>query len=241
MRKGTVFRFIKTFNNSAVFNMSFDKTLIDSFKHNEQPVLRFYTWENSMTVGVSQDPKMYATRYPEFKNNCAKRMTGGGALFHGHDLSYSLIVPTHYLEGLSVKESYESLCTFLLHFYKSLGLTANYAKDDESIVLSKSEFCQVGYEAYDIIVNGFKMGGNAQKRSKKFIFQHGSIPIHSTNNTTEQGKSLEDLTIKTTYEETVMKLQKSFEETFEVHLNESSLTTEEKHCLNKLLEESNDS
>lgn len=237
MEKEINFRFIKTFEQNATFNMAFDKTLLNSFKYQEKPILRFYTWEKSFTVGISQDPKEYSIRYPEFNANYAKRMTGGGALFHGHDLSYSLIVPTGYLEGLSVKESYEKICTFLLNFYKSLGLDAKYAKDDETITLSKSEFCQVGFEAYDIIVNGLKIGGNAQKRSKKFIFQHGSIPIFKPDNKKELGNSLEDFDITISYEDAMMKLSKAFETTFEVNLLESTLNSEENEYLNKLLEE----
>lgn len=68
-------------------------------------------------------------------------------------------------------------------------------KDIESIVLSKSPFCQVGFEAYDIIVNGRKIGGNAQKRAKNVIFQHGSIPIKSIKNDEKYGASLEDFSI----------------------------------------------
>ena len=237
MQKGINFRFIKTFNQSAAVNMGIDKTLINSYKYDQKPTIRFYTWEKSFTVGVSQDPDEYSKLYPQYNGNCAKRMTGGGALFHGHDLSYSLIVPTQFLEGLSVKESYEVICTFLINFYKNLGLNANYAKDDENITLSKSNFCQVGFEAYDIIVNGLKIGGNAQKRSKKFIFQHGSIPINSVENKEELGNSLKDVNINISFDEAIERLSQSFKETFEVDLIESQLNDDENAYLTKVLEE----
>lgn len=237
MQKGINFRFIKTFDQSASVNMGIDKTLINSYKYDQQPTIRFYTWEKSFTVGVSQNCEEYSKLYPQYNRNCAKRMTGGGALFHGHDLSYSLIVPTQFLEGLSVKESYEVICTFLINFYKNLGLDAKYAKDDESITLSKSNFCQVGFEAYDIIVNGLKIGGNAQKRSKKFIFQHGSIPINSVENKEELGNSLKDVNINISFNEAIERLSQSFKETFEVNLIETSLNDEENAYLKKVLEE----
>ena len=237
MKKDTNFRFITTYNKSALLNMAIDKTLLNSFNHDEKPIIRFYTWEKSFTVGISQKPEDYAIRYPDFKKNYAKRMTGGGTLFHGHDLSYSLIIPTSYLEGLNVKQSYEKICTFLLNFYKNLGLDAKYAKDDENITLSKSEFCQVGFEAYDIIVNGLKIGGNAQKRSKKFIFQHGSIPIKKVNNKIELGNCLQDFDINISYDQAMIRLSEAFENTFEVNLIESTLSSEEQTYLNKMLEE----
>lgn len=233
----TNFRLIYSHNQSAKLNMSIDKTLSTLFKEYEQPIMRFYTWEKSFTVGISQKTQTYTKRYPQYNNNCAKRMTGGGTLFHGHDISYSLVLPTSYLQDLNVKESYEKICTFLLNFYISLGLDAHYAKDSKNIVLSKSEFCQVGFEAYDIIANGLKIGGNAQKRSKNMIFQHGSIPLYSINNNKESGSSLEDLGIKISYEEAMNKLKHSFEDAFNVTLNNSSLNDKENKYLEQLLQE----
>lgn len=237
MSKETKFRLIRSYNQSASMNMSIDKALVKSFELNNQPILRFYTWEKSFTVGISQDTNTYSEKYQEYNNNCSKRMTGGGTLFHGHDLSYSLVLPSKLLEGFNVKQTYEKICSFLLTFYKNLGLCATYAKDVEDVVLSKSDFCQIGFEAYDIIINGIKIGGNAQKRSKNVIFQHGSIPIFSVNNSKEAGSSLEDIGINISYEEAITKLSIAFEETFNVKLEDSSLTKKEQECLKNIIEE----
>ncbi len=235
MQKGAQFRLLKSFNKSAKENMSIDKTLVKSFDIKNKAVLRLYTWEKSFTIGLSQELDEYKLKYSEYNNNCAKRMTGGGVLFHGHDVSYSLLFPSSVLGNKNVKESYEYICSFLLQFYKNLGLEAKWAKDDENITLSKSSFCQVGYEAYDIIVNGVKIGGNAQKRSRNMIFQHGSIPISKIENKEELGSSLFDLGIVLTYEETIDKLINAFKDTFEVKLQDSTLTSIEEKNLMKLL------
>jgi len=153
------FRLIISDANSARINMATDETLIKTYQENDLPILRLYSWEKSFTIGVSQKFETYS-HLKEYKKNYAKRITGGGVLFHGHDLSYSILIPVSYMQSLSVKQSYEKICTFLLEFYTSLGLKAIYAKDDEKISLSKSEFCQVGFEAYDILVNGIKIKNN---------------------------------------------------------------------------------
>ena len=126
---------------------------------------------------------------------------------------------------------------FLLNFYKSLGLDAHYAKDTKDLTLSKSEFCQVGFEAYDIIVNGLKIGGNAQKRAKNMIFQHGSIPLYSVHTNKEAGNSLEELGIKLSYKQAIEALKKSFTETFGATLNNSFLNETENKYLEQLLED----
>jgi lipoate-protein ligase A len=232
-QKSQKFRLLCSFMQSAKMNMATDKAIATQFNQDDMPVLRLYTWQDSFSVGVSQSCEEYAS----YGSDCAKRMTGGGVLFHGHDLSYSLTVPTTYLEGLNVKQSYEKICTFLLCFYKKLGLDAQYAKDIPSIELSKSNFCQVGFEAYDIIVNGLKMGGNAQKRTKRMIFQHGSIPIESVQNKAEWGNSLRDVGIEVSYDKAIKLMCESFEESFDATLVPSTLNSKEKEKLKELLED----
>lgn len=237
------FRLIISQKNSAKLNMATDEALSLCFEENDLPILRLYTWEKSFTLGVGQKISDYEN-LEEYKQNFAKRITGGGVLFHGHDLSYSLIVPPNYLENLSVKESYEKICSFLLEFYKSLGLLAQYVKDDETLQLSKSSFCQVGFEAYDIVANGLKIGGNAQRRTKKFIFQHGSIPIQKmqSKNVTQKeiGNDLTDFDINISYNDAITLVIKAFEKSFDTKLEKSSLKKNEEEKLSLLLKEKYD-
>jgi len=233
--KNKQFRLILTPKYDAKTNMAIDSILASSFKENDTAILRFYTWEKSFTLGMSQKFENYKDLEKEYNYNCAKRITGGGVLFHGHDISYSLVMPSSWFKDLSVKQSYEQICQFLLYFYKDLGLDTHFAKDLEQINLSKSDFCQVGFEAYDIIVNNKKIGGNAQKRSKKIIFQHGSIPLEQTIQSDKFGSSLKDFNINLTFKELEEKLIKAFEKTFDAQLILSLLNDDEKVKLNNLL------
>lgn len=237
------FRLIVSSCKQARDNMAEDEALLKNFCENDMPILRLYSWkENSITIGISQKIEEY-TNLQSKENKIAKRVTGGGVLFHGHDVSYSLIIPTKVLNTLSVKESYEEICTFLINFYKKLGLSVCYAKDSKDITLSKSEYCQVGFEAYDIIANGKKIGGNAQRRSKKAIFQHGSIPVRFTkSNTFDEriGITLENLNINLEFDGVIENLSESFSTTFDVELIESKLTNKEIELKNSLLKEKYD-
>lgn len=235
----TKFRVIISQKSSSKVNMATDEALLLSLKDNDMPILRLYTWdENSVTIGISQKVETYSF------NNIAKRITGGGVLFHGHDVSYSLVLPVNLLKGFNIKESYEKICLFILDFYKKLGLDVCYAKDNLNIQLSKSEYCQVGFEAYDILVNGQKIGGNAQRRTKKAIFQHGSIPVVSVQKSNsfadKIGISLEDIGKKIDFETVQNKLAQSFEDIFDVELVFTQLTKEEEELRNNLLKEKYD-
>ena len=230
------FRLILTNTNNAKINMAIDKALTLSYEKGDMPILRFYTWESSFTIGLGQDIENYSSLKDIYNNNYSKRVTGGGVLFHGHDISYSLILSNSELGNLNVKQSYEKICQFLLEFYKKVGLNPSFVKDSEYIKLKKNEFCQVGFEAYDIIINGNKIGGNAQKRNKKLIFQHGSIPVYKTKNDKKMGMSLEDFNINLNFEDTQNRLIKAFEDSFDAKLILSQLSQIENENLNKILE-----
>jgi len=222
--------------------MATDDALLSSYEENDDAILRLYSWENSFTIGVSQKFDNYPIT-SVYNGNYAKRITGGGVLFHGHDLSYSLVIPTPLLEGFNIKESYEKICSFLLKFYEKLGLDAKYVKDFEDMELSKNEYCQVGFEAYDILVNGKKIGGNAQRRTKKAIFQHGSIPIFRNDDESLNGKigyTLEDFNIQLDYEKVKRLLIEAFQETFKIELNHSKLSENEENKKKLLLKEKYD-
>lgn len=230
------YRFIISQNLSAKANTCIDFALFKAFQQNSLPILRLYSWQNSITLGAGQKEIDYETLINEYKNNSAKRITGGGVLFHGHDISYSLIIPASYIEDKGVKETYELICSFVLYFYDKLGLKANFAKDVKEIILSKSAFCQVGFEAYDIIINGQKIGGNAQKRSKNVIFQHGSIPLKTIKKDEKYGASLEDFNINLDFDLAIDALKEAFEKTFNAKLIESNLDENEQNIYNELYE-----
>ena len=165
-------------------NMAFDETLLRGYqRYNSPPTLRIYGWKYpSLTLGFSQDP----TRDLDIES-CRKRsmpfvrrITGGGIVLHGNELTYSLVCSKEDL-GIPARvlSSYKIICSFLISFYKKLGIEAEFACDDPEYESSgeSSALCFFGKEKYDIVTGGRKIGGSAQKRSRGVIFQHGSIPF----------------------------------------------------------------
>ncbi|MDX4060038.1 lipoate--protein ligase family protein [Aliarcobacter skirrowii] len=234
MKFNNKFRLIITQNLSSSINSNIDKALFKAFKNGSMPILRLYTWEDCVTLGAGQKLDDYEKLQTSYKNNISKRLTGGGVLFHGHDISYTILVNPNMIENKDVKETYFLICQFLLKFYEDLGLKADFAKDNKDIVLSKSPFCQVGFEAYDIIINNRKIGGNAQKRAKNCILQHGSIPLYTKQKDELFGNSLEDFGINLSFEDAKDRLIKAFKTTFNVEFLEDKLNKEELEILDSL-------
>ncbi len=146
-------------------------------------MLRVYRWEKpSFTYGFSQNPqnRIDLDKCASDGIQIAKRMTGGGILFHDDEITYSFVCSKEDVgEPKGVFVSYRNICKFLMRFYESLGLVPEFALQAESFNnrCAPNELCSASYEKYDIVIGGRKIGGNAQKRKRQVIFQHGSIPL----------------------------------------------------------------
>ena len=168
------------------YNMAADQALFLNYSKTHIPILRIYSWKKPfITLGINQDPVrvLTANNYLDFTH----RITGGAAILHDQELTYSLVCSPQDLNLPSkVKESYKIICRFLIDFYSQLGLPADFA---QNIFAGKKlgdygNFCFSSFEDYDLVIKGKKIGGNAQRRARAVIFQHGSIPISlgSSNN-----------------------------------------------------------
>lgn len=170
---------------SGAENMAIDEALLRSFDPvMSLPVLRLYGWEpGAISLGRFQK----GTEVLDLERcRCdavavVRRVTGGGVIFHADELTYSIVCsPGQIPPASSVKDSFRVLTGFLLAFYRGLGLAAAYAVDTVSAgarLGERTAFCFAGRESFDVLVNGAKIGGNAQRRQKGLVFQHGSIPL----------------------------------------------------------------
>ena len=226
--------------------MAVDEALLLNFQEGDVPILRLYGWEPSLSLGRFSNVResLNLEVVGEKKLSFVRRVTGGGVLVHGGDLSYSLVLPRGAYEGVGVKESYRLLCDFLLKFYASLGLSAGFACD-LGIKSSKSNVCMAANEPYDIIVDGEKVGGNAQRYVGKTLFHHGSVPIRLDEEIfkdvflQESGlknmATLDKMGNTKTDEELSLLLVEAFKESFSASLFSDALTPMESRNADELL------
>jgi lipoyl(octanoyl) transferase len=168
-------------------NMALDEALLSCFDPQQSlPVLRLYGWEPpALSVGRYQD----AASALDLELCAAdgipvvRRMTGGGIIFHAQELTYSIVCsPEQVGEAVGVKDGFRRLCGFLLGTYQRLGLDSAFATDSNPAgtpLGQRTAFCFAGKEEFDVLVNGKKIGGNAQRRMRCALLQHGSIPLES--------------------------------------------------------------
>jgi len=239
-------RFIDTKMGSAYWNMAVDEALLNGFKEGDFPILRLYGWENALSVGKFSNisKSVNIKRLEDQKLPLVRRLSGGGVLVHGGDLSYTLILPRKFLRDSGVKESYHHLCGFLIRLYEKLGHNACFAYDVQHGE-SRSDICLAGNEAYDIVIEGGKMGGNAQRHTRHALFQHGTIPMRldealfnplfTEESGLERAATLERLGTFIEYEPLSQLVREAFCEIFEVNLVSEPLRISEEERAKKLL------
>lgn len=176
------FKLIRSGESNAMDNMALDENIFNQYLEDGIGVFRVYRWkEPSFTYGFSQEPQSQIdlAKCKLDGVGVAKRITGGGVLFHHDEITYSFVCHKSEVDQLPGELlGYRNVCKFLMRFYESLGLNPKFALDAKNFSLRSvsSQLCSAANEKYDIVLGDKKIGGNAQKRRKEIIFQHGAIP-----------------------------------------------------------------
>lgn len=171
--------------------MAIDEALLRSFDPAASlPVLRLYGWNPpALSLGRFQRAAEVLDLQRCRADGVAvvRRVTGGGVIYHADELTYSLVcAPGQVPPTASIKDSFRVLTGFLLAFYQRLGIDAAYATDVVPAgqkLGERTAFCFAGRESFDILAGGRKIGGNAQRRMRGKVFQHGSIPLRNCSET----------------------------------------------------------
>lgn len=177
--------FINSGPCSPYFNMALDEALLDW--HSEgtiPPVIRFYEWNPAtLSIGyfqqVERDINMQAVQ--EQNLGFVRRPTGGRAVLHDQELTYSVIVSESYPQmPVTVTEAYRVISEGILLGFQNLGLQAYFSVPEtqeqlEDLKKPKSAVCFDAPSWYELVVEGKKVAGSAQTRQKGVILQHGAI------------------------------------------------------------------
>ena len=165
----------------GAWNMALDESILEHIGHGESnPTLRLYAWTPAcLSLGYAQpfaDVDMH--RLKERGWEVVRRATGGRAILHTDELTYSVIAPSNEprVEG-SILESYNRLAQALLLGLKSLEIPVEMKEGKADNGAVPNPVCFEVPSTYEITVNGKKLIGSAQARKKEGVLQHGSLPL----------------------------------------------------------------
>ncbi|HVE75932.1 MAG TPA: hypothetical protein VND22_04090 [Actinomycetota bacterium] len=155
--------------------MAADLALLESALHGDdrRPRVRLYRWDPpALSVGAHLDvPASVVLGCLDNGIEVIRRPTGGGAVLHDRDLTYSVVAPT---EGRSVLETYQAVASALIVGLKALGLEAGTADRGPA---TPALHCFAAPTGADISVAGRKLCGSAQVVRRGWFLQHGTFPI----------------------------------------------------------------
>lgn len=178
----TTWRMVWSGAADGATNMAVDEAVLWAVASQEAPpTLRLYAWEPAcLSLGRGQradDVDMEAVEVAEY--DLVRRPTGGRAILHVDELTYSVIAPEREPRVAGgVVESYRRLSAGLVRGLELLGV--NHVEADERVDNRGAEgaVCFEVPSDYEIAVGGRKLVGSAQMRARGVVLQHGAVPLH---------------------------------------------------------------
>jgi lipoyl(octanoyl) transferase len=165
---------------AGAWNMAVDEVLLDGVAAGATPpTLRFYQWEPScLSLGYFQSLDVVnLDGCHALGVDVVRRPTGGRAILHDRELTYSIALPDAVLGRDGVLDSYRRLSLALQDGLHRLGVPATMAPESAAGVAASGPVCFDRPSAYEILFRGRKLVGSAQVRRMGGVLQHGSIVI----------------------------------------------------------------
>ena len=155
------------------FNMQRDLDLFDAVRKGHIPgFLRIYNWDIP-AVTVGHHGSQFRFHDPSLEIPIIKRPTGGGAVLHIDDITYSISAASGNVFGSTIMETYSLISDVFVRAFHRLGLDAMKSQGDTRF----SEVCFARSGPMEITLYGKKVMGSAQLRKDGYFLQQGVIPL----------------------------------------------------------------
>ena len=170
---------------SAEENMQLDAKLLENLEGQERPILHLYEWEKpSATFGYFVKPEDLLDLAEAKKRglDLARRPTGGGVVFHLWDLAFSVLVPaksklfsTNTLDNYNlVNQVVKDVVKAFIGISEEIGLIPDDAPFQDQTC---THFCMARPTKYDVMLQGKKIAGAAQRKTKDGFLHQGTIAL----------------------------------------------------------------
>jgi lipoate-protein ligase A len=173
-----VWRFVDTAVSNGYLNMAIDETILNTHRQGSiLPTLRVYRWSHP-TVSIGHFQGIEDIDLKKCSNlgiDVVRRLTGGKAVLHHDELTYSVTVSESYGFSNSITESYRILCMGLIAAYQILGMKVCLTHRSKSFFPAA---CFAATSSADLTYKGHKIAGSAQVRRGNTLLQQGSLPIN---------------------------------------------------------------
>ena len=173
-------RLINTEQNNAAMNMAIDEAMLLTQNAKLQPTLRFYDWlQPAFSFGYFQRiaEEVDVAACDAHGVELVRRMTGGGTVIHGWDVTYTIIVP--HGSGMIPKDISGAYCAIsdcLINGLQRLGVDVAH-QIEKPIAANAPNICLTNPAQYDTLINGKKIAGVSQRRNQIGVMYQGYIAL----------------------------------------------------------------
>jgi lipoate-protein ligase A len=228
---------------SGAWNMAVDETLLESAAAGGGFTLRFYHWqEPTLSLGYFQQ---YTDRMQHVASrNCAavRRATGGGAILHDREITYSIAVPPGHRLAVKHIALYETVHAVLIDVLAGYGIHARLCQGvGRESERSQPFLCFQRRSPGDVLLSDMKIAGSAQRRYRGAVLQHGSLLLARSTTAPELPGISEIAAISLSFDEFVQAWSIKLAEEFSMHFQPGMLTDSEQCNAKKLAQEKYDS
>lgn len=181
-------KYIKFGTYTGQENMQIDSDLLEEAIKTQatEPVFRLYAWSpRCISLGRNQKDDFLAANM--VKEDVVRRLTGGRALLHDNEITYSYVSPISIIpDGDTVAKSYKYISGILIDFFKTLGVELEFGGKSKVASIAdlakpqaktsmKFDYCMLISTGADVCYQGRKIIGSAQYRKQGYLLQHGGI------------------------------------------------------------------
>src|SRR6266487_3437536 len=178
------YRFLNTNVHNAAMNMAIDESILTHHLKGEvPPTLRVFRWSQpSISLGRFQsiEREIVSEQCLESGVALVRRPTGGRAVYHRDEFTYSIVISKRFAVPSGVIAAYAFLAQGLLTALTFLGVQAELS--DERVSKNPSAACFASSTQADLTSGGFKLIGSAQVWKEDALLQQGSLPLDDRAN-----------------------------------------------------------
>jgi len=169
-------------SRSGAMNMAIDEALLEAAT---VPLIRFYRW-SSPALSFGYFGKFTDVANHAVERDLVRRWTGGGVVFHGNDLTYAIVIPQNDpVFSESSRSIYGAIHAALRNALVADGEPAELAPgvvDPGAAIIDRGYSCFANPVRADVMLNGRKIAGAAQRRTLRCLLQQGSIQYSDLRN-----------------------------------------------------------
>lgn len=208
--------------------MAVDEVLLEGTQRTGRCCWRFYQWgEPTLSLGYFQQHDDRSEHPASRTCPAVRRLTGGGAILHDRELTYSFVAPLEHRLALRRDDLYRVIHETLIDALASLGVQAGLFGREPAGAERQPFLCFQRRTAGDVVAGEVKIAGSAQRRGSGAILQHGSILLHRSAAAPELAGIAEACGQRLTPEQLALHWQPRLGERLQVSWGDSQLTPEE--------------